>query len=83
MSLLIEFKKLKRTGFIPAVLIGGVLAGIILAVSSGLMTIYFPDMGFGNGFGWGMPTLSEDSIMTLGIILLLIATIIGIVALIK
>ena len=29
MSLLIEFKKLKRTGFIPAVLIGGILASAI------------------------------------------------------
>ncbi len=65
-----------------AILIGGILAGVILAISSGLMTIYFPQLGL-DGVGVGLPVLSEDAIMTLGVVLLLVITIVLIVALIR
>lgn len=77
-----HFKKVfeKHPTVWMAILIGGILAGVILAISSGLMTIYFPELGLG---GVGVPVLSEDTVMTLGVILLLVATVIGIVALIR
>ena len=65
------------------ILVGGVLAGFIVAISSGLMTVYFPDLGLGGGIGGGLPALSEDTIMTLGVLLLMVITIIAIVALIR
>jgi hypothetical protein len=60
-----------------ALLVGGLLAGVIVAVSSGLVTIYFPDMGG----GLSLPTLSEDVIMMIGVVLLLVIPMVLIVAL--
>ncbi len=62
-----------------AILVGGILVGAILAVSSGLINIYFPEISGGGGLN--LPALSEETIATFGVFLLLAVTVVGFVAL--
>ncbi len=62
-----------------AILVGGILAGVIIAISSGLVNIYFPSTG-GSGGGFSFPTLSEDMILAIGIVLLMVIPLVALVA---
>jgi signal transduction histidine kinase len=76
-----HFRKVfeKNTKFWMAVLVGGILVGVIVAVSSGLMTVIFPQIGGVGGVSW--PTLSENTIEVIGVVLLLVIPLVLIIAL--
>lgn len=63
----------QKPNFWIVVLVAGLLVGGVVAVSSGLVTVYFSQ---GRGEGFGFPILSEDAILTLGAILLLVLPIV-------
>jgi len=62
-----------QPSFWIVILVAGLLVGVVVAVSSGLVTIYFP------GGAW--PTLPEGTIMSLGVVLVLIIPVVLLVAL--
>lgn len=66
----------KNTKVWMAILIGGILTGIIVAVSSGFMNIYFPTGGIGGGL-----QLSQDTINALIVVFLMIGSVLALVAL--
>jgi len=76
-----QFKEIFKdnTKIWTGILIVSLLVGVIIIVSSGMVKIYFPNMG-GGGVGGGLPTLSEDTITTWGIFLLLAASVLGFIA---
>lgn len=65
----------KNTKVWMAILVGGILAGIIIATSSGFMNIYFPSGGVG-----GM-AISQDTINALLVVFLMIGSVLALVAL--
>jgi len=66
----------QKPSFWMIVLVAGILVGVAVAVSSGLLTIYFPEVG-----GVGFPGLSQEIIVTLGVIVALIIPVLLLVAL--
>lgn len=66
----------QKPSFWMIILVAGLLVGVAVAVSSGLLSIYFPEGG------WiGFPTLSEEIIMSIGVVLILVIPIVALVAL--
>lgn len=67
----------QKPNFWIVVLVAGLLVGGVVAVSSGLVTLYFPGSAGGGGFF----SLDEDIVMSLGIVLILVITLVLITAL--
>ncbi len=65
-------EKFKTGGFWSAVLVVGIIGGLVILVTSGLTTVFFPKGG---------PSVSEDTLLTVGVVIILIISTVAIVAL--
>jgi hypothetical protein len=64
-------EKFKSGAFVGIVILGGIILGIILLVSSGLFNVFAPS---GFSFRWG-----DDTTTTIGVVILLIAAVVAII----
>ncbi len=66
--------------FWMALIVGALIVGLIIAISSGFISIYFPDLSIGGGGGgFQIPQLSEETISVLGFFILIAIFIIAII----
>ena len=65
-----------KTTFWSVILVAGILIGGGILVSSGMINVFFPQATSGIG---GIGGLSEDTILTIGVVLLLAVTIVVVV----